>query len=122
MESDRRADFIEQLRVRSAELTTMVLGKGAITGRRRAATGSASKQIAQAAKVLRLLNAIVDPFYRKDPDTFTGWKDAERMQRFPSPRSGVEGEGAVDSSGGDGSAVPPMAGRRPRCRRRALTR
>ena len=104
VESGRPADFIEQLRALARELTGMVDGKGAIKGRRRAATGSVPKQIAQAARVIRLLNAIVDPFYRRDPHTFTGWKDARRMRKFPSPSGGSVVEGGSETTGGDGGA------------------
>ena len=88
-------DFIEQLRSAAETLENARLAKTENTRRRVTATKSVRDQLRRGRRTLRLLNAVLMPMLRKQPELLAAWKSAKRVRSTALPVSAESREAAL---------------------------
>jgi len=88
-------DFIERLKAAALALEETRTAKNESRRRRTTATAMVRHQVSRGRKAVRLLNAVLLPRLKKDPQLLAAWKSARRVRPTTAPVVAVEGDAAL---------------------------
>lgn len=88
-------DFIEQLKSAVLELEQTRTAKTRSARDRTTATASVQDQVKRGRKAVRLLDAVLLPRLKKDPQSLAAWKSARRVRPTALPVAAAEGTDAA---------------------------
>ncbi|GAC1481034.1 MAG: hypothetical protein NVS1B4_26250 [Gemmatimonadaceae bacterium] len=104
------ATFVEDLKASAAEIEKSLNDRRAHRGRRGWGTTGVRAEVANARQAVKLLDAIVRPFYERDPKLSTGWNDAKRVTLVSGVGGVMSGSSPTTPIVSTTPAAPPVSG------------